>query len=195
MRRASVIFAAACLALALLTAAVWARSLWRLDQVQWDADPRALDTAEEEAFVAAGQYDVRTSAGGLMVFWGDVVCPTKAYRHPTGQTLSWIVEECPEYPQRPPRAAQQVLLHRGGFQIVTEQAGNLISFRRTTYVTVPLWFVTLLFAAPATAIVQREWRHRTLPGPGHCVRCGYDLRASVGRCPECGTPSASARHR
>jgi hypothetical protein len=53
---------------------------------------------------------------------------------------------------------------------------------------VPYWFVLLVTAVGAgysLRVIRRDRRRRA---EGMCVGCGYDLRASVGRCPECGRP-------
>jgi hypothetical protein len=55
--------------------------------------------------------------------------------------------------------------------------------------TVPLWFVALLFAvAPAMAARRqlRDRQRRRRIARGLCAACGYDVRASGERCPECG---------
>ncbi|MDB5292350.1 MAG: hypothetical protein JWL69_3591 [Phycisphaerales bacterium] len=55
--------------------------------------------------------------------------------------------------------------------------------------TVPCYAVTLPLAfAPAVWLMRfrRSRRMRRLARTGFCRKCGYDLRATPGRCPECG---------
>ena len=67
---------------------------------------------------------------------------------------------------------------------------------RDLIVMLPYWFLTLVTAAGPVGWMVRRVRHR--PMPGRCSRCGYDLRATPDRCPECGaraTPSVTSSSR
>jgi hypothetical protein len=55
---------------------------------------------------------------------------------------------------------------------------------------VPDWLPLWLSAAPPAWWVLRRRRERLRRKAGLCARCGYDVRATPGRCPECGTVGA-----
>lgn len=68
---------------------------------------------------------------------------------------------------------------------------RLPSFRRlrsgVRIVTIPLWISPVVFGVyPVLVLIRgpmRRWRRRRR---GLCEGCGYDIRASQDRCPECG---------
>ena len=60
--------------------------------------------------------------------------------------------------------------------------GPIVGF----WVTIPYWFVVLTAAVAPSWSAARAWRGRRRHSAGHCPACGYDLRATPQRCPECG---------
>ncbi|MDB5172511.1 MAG: hypothetical protein JWN51_1284 [Phycisphaerales bacterium] len=63
-------------------------------------------------------------------------------------------------------------------------------------VSVPYWSLVVLTACPPTVWAIRRRAMGNRKATGKCPWCGYDLRATPERCPECGTEyrPESARH-
>jgi len=60
-------------------------------------------------------------------------------------------------------------------------------------VEVPYWLLALITLSGPAALTIRSVRSRRRRLRGLCPRWGYDLRASPGRCPECGVAPPASR--
>jgi len=71
-------------------------------------------------------------------------------------------------------------------------SGTAYAYRGFAVHYAPLWWATFPALPLAAAAYARHRRRRR--SPGVCAGCGYDLRATPERCPECGTvPARAAR--
>ena len=57
---------------------------------------------------------------------------------------------------------------------------------------VPFWFIAGCLAVLPSGWLMMRRANRRYP-PGSCLSCGYDLRATPDRCPECGTVPEGAK--
>jgi predicted RNA-binding Zn-ribbon protein involved in translation (DUF1610 family) len=82
---------------------------------------------------------------------------------------------------RPPWAGQ---VSRFGFRY-TRWSDN------SAELSLPLWLPAAAFAVTGLGAGTLAFRHRRSKAPGLCIHCGYDLRATPEKCPECGTVNRS----
>jgi hypothetical protein len=81
------------------------------------------------------------------------------------------------------------ILGKAGFYSDLSKDDSRLS--TTWIIGVPFWLLCLLTAAPPLAFAASSRRKRIQAARRKsrlCLSCGYDLRASTHRCPECGTP-------
>ena len=88
-------------------------------------------------------------------------------------------------PRPPERTADRYLL---GFRYEDKTTSLWTAYTdRTRAVVVPLWVGVAVFGALPARALRHRLRGLRKANKGLCPTCGYDLRATPGRCPECGT--------
>jgi hypothetical protein len=162
------------LLLFLFVAVLWARSydatLWR--ECRWYSTRPDRRSSELVAGVGGG------SALIGLIFLGE------PYGRPTfpASGVDWIADS-----DEPEDIAQRIHGSRFGFGF-EHRAATLPDnpSYRTWDLALPLWVPAILLAALPAVRGFRIIRRRRRP-PHACRNCGYDLRATPDRCPECGT--------
>lgn len=73
-------------------------------------------------------------------------------------------------------------------QVSNGIVSSVLAGDTTTVRAIPHWFAATLLALPVGWVLldTKKRRIRRRAAAGLCVHCGYDLRATPDRCPECG---------
>ena len=139
--------------------AVWARSYWLHDSWNWSTPSGR-----------AGFDSYRGQFSGGQV----VVTPDVMRRVPRGH----IFTTSPADPAITgmPEASRSF----AGFAVMYAKTPGMQAWDAR----VPYWFLALIAAMPSATHLYR--RRRSRRRAGLCAGCGYDLRATPTRCPECG---------
>jgi hypothetical protein len=165
-----VIFATLCVAVC----GLWIRSYWISDLWFFHLGPREHRVWTRRGRVAVETTNPIQSAGDLMHTSIEI-----------DDVSVWIADDFlrTQFGTRPLR------MFDGARTVIP---GSLFTQPITkTAIVFPLWSLAAAFAILPTWYALRATRSRRRSTQGFCAQCGYDLRASPDRCPECGTTPRS----
>jgi len=173
------------------TVTLWVRTYFVDDAVADAVEASWLTPAEVRPFVGR-HVSVESWAGGATL-----------YVTRFSVTLEQEIERYQKLPKRGPQYVRmggrpfpanwwQTLQFGWGSQTSPMQP-RFGGTRTMWHARVPYWFLSLLLALLPAYCVRRWLRARRRRAAGQCPICGYDLRATRDRCPECGAvPAESA---
>jgi hypothetical protein len=172
-----------CLVLLAAAGSLWARSYWAIDEV---------------SFHRTGswrRYELSTLPGKLRLTklddWHDPSPVTfMSARRSDVTEQEWNLKPTPLswFPGAPFGKPPAVSVRFAGVSYDRDEF--VIRFAKPTTVQVwklPIWPICLLLAVAPAARVIRVVRWRRRASTGCCRACGYDMRATPERCPECGS--------
>jgi len=145
-------------------------------------------------------FSVGSAGGGISLHYGDARFHGKTLQHlhESPLTSHWqrqsnLTENLREHPYpnfaERPGPGQWLYLKRWGFCLTTVNETDVpdgLTFAHFYGIVVPIWFVMLLCTIFPAIWFRKFLRHRYRLRHNLCPTCGYDLRASKGKCPECG---------
>jgi len=193
-RKSFTLAAAVSLVLCVATVGQWVRSYHRVDGINygWDIDPPG-STASINSWTNRGIVVLNMARGDgppeaePPTGWGWRSWPkdTSDDFEQNGTLARRLGFGYEEWVTHPPELLGILRSRIGEEPRVITPEPRKPETRRSRY-GVPCWFlVTLTAIAPAAWL--RPWKRRRLRMAGLCPSCGYDLRATPSRCPECGT--------
>ena len=94
------------------------------------------------------------------------------------------------YGEKPLRSRYGVYAGDPKYLLVRLGFGCFLPSRTGWILAFPIWAATAVSSVLPALFFTSVWKRRSLRQSGHCPRCGYDLRATPDRCPECGSVSA-----
>ena len=171
------------LLLATATVALWVRSCSRLDEFEmaegfYSSEPPASPTG----FDGCRVFQLMTRRHGVafrsFVIEGPILCESGDWTH-RAYGADYV------RPLTFDHAHDPHALRLLGLSLSLSLANG--DTESTCTLVVPYWLAALpAILLPATRVIVGARRNRHAEC-GHCTRCGYDLRATPDRCPECGT--------
>jgi hypothetical protein len=220
VKRRATNFLIACSALlCLASAAMWCRSHYRNDRLTYTfGQPRGQWVIDRHRFVLTTPPGIAKAVEAISVGSGDgrIILTHIGFVIPRGQRLLQPGEPEPDYAadfpynaardtgfaiEHPPepRWVSRGFATRRTLGFARAEGSWMMSFSywaapawlvHGEEYEIPFWVLILTFAIPPALRIVNVARRRRRFGAGRCQACGYDLRATPERCPECGAAAA-----